>query len=148
MSPFFGMLAVFGVLHVNALRRVPGSATPTDKAALALGLSLVAAGAAHLVRPDLVRPLVPAFLPHPDAIVFVSGLVMLAVAVGLLVPRSRRMAGWAATGLFVAIWPGSIALAIGGEYPAPFPQSPLYHWARIPFHALYVVWALWVARGR
>ena len=139
------MLAVFGLLHLPRLRGWPGGREPGQKAAGALGLALVLAGLAHFVRPELFLPMVPSFLPSPELIVLVSGIGELLVGVGLLVPRTRRASGWAAVALFVAIWPGSIYTAISGNYPPGFTQEPLYHWARIPFHLLYVGWALWIA---
>jgi uncharacterized membrane protein len=92
--------------------------------------------------------MVPSFLPAPELIVLVSGIAELAVGVGLLLPRWRRRAGWAAAALFVLIWPGSVYIAISGNYPPEFTQSPLYHWARVPFHVLYIAWGVWIGRGR
>lgn len=148
MTPFFLMLVVYGLLHLPRLRRWPGGPAAWEKAAGALGLGLVLAGGAHFVRPEMFLPMVPPFLPSPELIVLVSGIVELGVGVALLVPRTRRMAGWVAALLFVAIWPGSIYTAISGNYPPGFPTTPLYHWARIPFHALYVAWGVWVGLGR
>lgn len=148
MSPFFFMLALYGLLHLPRLRhRWPGGRAAWEKAAGALGVGLVLAGAMHFVRPDLFVPMVPAFLPAPDLIVLLSGGVELAVGIGLLVPATRRRAGWVAVFLFVAIWPGSIHVALSGNYPSQPTSWPVYHWLRVPFHALYVGWALWVALG-
>ena len=53
-----------------------------------------------------------------------------------------------AAAFFLAIWPGSIHLAISGVYPPEFPQTPLYHWARLPFQLLYIGWGMWIGLAR
>ncbi len=148
MTPFFLMLVVFWALHAPGLRGWPGGPASWEKAAGALGLGLFGSAAMHFLRPDVFVTMVPAGLPSPELIVVVSGIVEFVVGIGLLVSRTRRAAGWASVVLFVAIWPASIYVAFSGTYPTEPTSSPLYHWARVPFHALYVGWALWIARGR
>jgi uncharacterized membrane protein len=148
MSPFFLMLALYGLFHAPGLRRWPGGPQPWQKAAGAMGIALTLAGVAHFIRPDLFLPMVPAFLPAPEVIVLVSGIVELGIGIVLLVPRTRRFGGWASAAFFLAIWPGSIYMAITGVYPPEFPQTPIYHWARLPFQVLYIGWGVWVGMAR
>ena len=59
------------------------------------------AGVAHFVVPERFNPLIPPWLPG-DAIfyTYASGVAELAVAIGLFLPRTRRLAGWGAALLF------------------------------------------------
>ena len=148
MTPFALMCAAYLILRLPRFRRWPGGEEPWEAAAGALGVGLVAAGAMHFVRPALFLAMVPSGLPHPELIVFLSGIVEVGIGILLLTPAWRQVGGWLATLLFLAIWPGSIYVALSGNYPSTPTDSPLYHWLRVPFHLLYVGWALWVARGR
>lgn len=147
MTPFFLMLGVFALLHLPGLRTWPGGARPADKAAGAMGLVILMTGVLHFTDPAPFREMVPPFLPWPDAIVAASGVAEIALAAGLLVPRTRRLAGWFGVLLFVAIWPANVYTAVSGNYPAGFSQSPVHHWLRVPFQLLYIGWAAWTALG-
>ena len=52
--------------------------------------------------------IVPPALPWPRAIVLVSGVLELLGAVGLLWPRTRRLAGWGLFALTVAVTPANV----------------------------------------
>jgi uncharacterized membrane protein len=147
MTPFLLMCALYVLLRRPRAQRWPGGREPWQAAAAALGIGLVVAGVMHFVRPALFEQMVPVGLPRPDLIVFLSGVVEVGVGALLLMPGRRHLGGWCATLLFLAIWPGSIYIAISGNYPSTPTAEPLYHWLRVPFHLLYVAWALWVARG-
>lgn len=148
MVPFVLMCALYVILRSPPMRRWPGGPEAWQAAAAALGVGLVVAGVMHFVRPALFEAMVPAGLPSPAGIVFWSGVAEVGVGVVLLTPGRRHLGGWIATALFLAIWPGSIYVAVSGNYPASPTAEPLYHWLRVPFHLLYVGWAVWVARGR
>lgn len=106
---------------------------------------LTAAGTLHFVLPRPYAEIVPDRLPAPYALVYASGVAELACAAGLVVPRTRRLAGWATALLFVAVFPGNVAMALdAGE------RSDAYRWAtylRLPLQIPLVVWAVSVARA-
>lgn len=47
----------------------------------------------------------PPWRPNRTLLVYASGLLKFAVAVGLFVPKTRRMTGWIAIGLLVLFFP-------------------------------------------
>lgn len=116
---------------------------PRTIARFVLGGFLLAAGAAHLLAPELFLVQVPAFLPARELIVLVSGVVELALGAALLAARRWRvLVGWAAAAFFVAIVPGNIGQAITGTDGFGL-GSDLARWLRVLFQPLFVVWALW-----
>jgi uncharacterized membrane protein len=77
-------------------------------------------GVAHFVgmREALIE-MVPPFLPAPELLVDVTGVLELAGAAGLLIPR---LAPWAAGGLtlmLIAIFPANVHLALTGTELEP-----------------------------
>lgn len=113
---------------------------------LAYGLSalLVTTGLAHFLATDAFRPLIPGRLGSPDSWVYGSGLAELACATAVAVPRTRRVGGYAAAALFVAVFPGNVQMALDAGARSAAYQVLTY--ARLPLQVPLVVWAIAVAR--
>jgi len=119
----------------------PLGAGPGARAGLA-GL-LGVAGVAHFVRPAPFARIVPRALGRPEPWVAASGVAELACATGLLAPRTRRPAALAAAGLFVAVYPANLVMAVqalrSDRGPGWYRAAVL---ARLPLQAPLVLWAL------
>ena len=80
------------------------------KDAIALAGLFLTSGTLHFVRPQPFESIVPKRLPSPRALVYASGAAEIACAVGLLVPRTRRVAGLASAALLVAVLPANVTM--------------------------------------
>lgn len=78
---------------------------------LALATILLVAGTGHFRSTADFRAQVPPFLPAPDVIIWVSGVIELLLALGLLFLRGQRRAqvGLAAAVFFIIIFPGNLS---------------------------------------
>ena len=104
---------------------------------------LLAAGIGHFVRTEEFLGQVPSFLPARTAIVYVSGVVEIALAGALVgLPRHRVKVGWVTAGFFVLVFPGNIYQAIAGTETFGL-DSPGVRWLRLTFQPIFVAWALW-----
>lgn len=114
----------------------------------AMFLFMVASGIGHFAVTDAYAAMVPAALPWPRALVYISGVAELAGGIGLMVPwpRLRRAAAWGIVALLVAVFPANINMAANHISPAGMHLSNAALWARLPFQALFVAWAWWLAR--
>ena len=93
------------------------------------------------MRKDLIA-MVPPSLPRPNLLVFATGILELAGAVGLLVETTRF---WAACGLILlmaAMLPANVSGARRGIEIRGHRVTPL--WLRVPMQALFIVWAWYV----
>lgn len=117
--------------------------------ALGLAALLGAAGAAHFVVPDGYAAIVPRALPAPRLWVYGSGVAELGCAALLVAPRTRRLGGWAAAVLLVAVFPANVQMALDGGVPGAsgLLGSPVAVWLRLPLQVPLVWWAVAVARG-
>jgi uncharacterized membrane protein len=61
-----------------------------------------------------------------------------------VVPRTRRLAGWATAALFVAVFPGNVQMALDASDRSALYRAATY--ARLPVQVPLVVWAVQVAR--
>lgn len=113
---------------------------------LLLAVAMVAVGVLHFVQPAGFVRIVPAFLPTPLALVLLSGAAEILGGLGLLVPRTRRLAAWGLIALYIAVFPANVNMAIHQIPLGEAPVSPWILWLRLPFQALFIAWAYWLSR--
>ena len=111
-------------------------------AGVALGTLLLVTGTLHFVVPGAYASIVPGFLGAPRFWVALSGVAELGCAVGLLVPRTRAVTGWATAALFVAVFPANVQMAVDALQGQ---GSVLLAWGRLPLQVPLVLWAVYVA---
>ena len=106
-------------------------------------------GTLHLVSPRTYERIVPRLLGHAHEIVTLSGVVELVCAVLLVVPRTRRLGGWATALVLVAVFPANVQMALdGGVRGAGFPfDNAAVAWARLPLQPLLIWWVLLATGG-
>lgn len=102
-------------------------------------------GTLHFVTEKFFVAIVPRGLPKPRLLVQVSGAAELAGAAGVLIPRTRRLAGKGLIALLVAVFPANVNMAVNAER---FKQVPAWAlWARLPLQFVAIAW-VWAATQR
>ncbi|WP_035916792.1 DoxX family protein [Knoellia sinensis] len=84
---------------------------PLDKATIGLATLFLTSGTTHLVRPQVFEGIVPKVLPKRRELVYVSGVAEIVCALGLLHPRTRKVAGLASAALLVAVFPANVQMS-------------------------------------
>jgi uncharacterized membrane protein len=107
-----------------------------------LAVFFVVAGSYHFVNPKPYLSMMPSYLPWPEGLVRLSGVAEIMGGVGVLLPRSRRFAGWGLIALLVAVFPANLNVAIHGWPGVDLPKWIL--WLRLPFQ---IVFSWWVYRA-
>ena len=116
--------------------------TPATRNLVAL---LASAGTLHFLAPRSFDTIVPRNLPGgPRAWTYLSGAAELAVAAAVAAPRTRKAGALAAAGLFAAVFPANVKMAIDWRNRPALPRAVAY--ARLPLQLPLVLWALKVAR--
>jgi uncharacterized membrane protein len=88
-----------------------------------MGAFYVLAGMNHFRAPEFYLPIMPPYLPWHAQLVFLSGVAEVIVGVGLLMPRTRVLAAWAAIALLLAVYPANIHMALADVPVGDPPQS-------------------------
>lgn len=100
----------------------------------------------HLVWPaPFVRTVpawLPAWLPGPAWLVAASGVALLAGAVGLRVPATRRAAAWGLVALLAAVLPANVEMLRAAAARGAPPLLLALFWARLPLQPL-LAWWVW-----
>jgi len=118
----------------------------SDRSPLLLAGLLATAGVTHFVAPRQYDATIPRALPGaPRTWTYASGAAELALAAGVAMPRTRRLAGLATAAFFVGVFPANVKMAVDWRNrPAPLKAAAL---ARLPLQVPLVLWARGVARS-
>jgi uncharacterized membrane protein len=105
-----------------------------------LGCLFIAAGAAHFIWTQTYASIVPDYMPAHRELVLISGAAEIAGGLGVLVPRTRRVAAAGLAILLVAVFPANMWMAQNRERFPGIPASLL--WGRLPMQVPLIWWAL------
>jgi uncharacterized membrane protein len=122
------------------------SRAPLPKDVALLAGIFTTSGVVHLVKPEVFEPLMPSWVPAHDEVILWSGVAELACAAGLLVPATRRPAGWASAAVLVAVFPGNLTMA-GDALRTRSTRFKAVALARLPLQLPMVRTALRAARN-
>ena len=103
----------------------------------------------HLMNPGFYLTIMPPDLPNPEWLNVLSGLAEIVLGVYILEPRTRVYAAWGIIALLIAVFPANVYVAlenVGLPDATPGTGNPVVNWLRLPFQALFIVWAWWYTR--
>jgi uncharacterized membrane protein len=147
MAPLFILVISFLVLRAVGLLGVRRLSSWKAAGLLAVVIMFLFTGATHFtpMKHDYAAML-PGFVPMKVSIIYVAGALQILGAVGLLVPRTRRLAGICLALLLVAMFPGNVYAALNdvpfrGEAPTPL-------WLRTPIQLFFIGMVLWTSTNR
>ncbi len=147
MKPLIVLLAAFGVSLV-LLYMMHGQWEVALSGRIAMSLMLMVTAIAHFAFAKGMTMMVPAFIPMKKEIVYLTGVIEIVAAVGLLVPGLYRLTGWLLIVFFVLMFPANIYAAVkrvnyqAGRYDGP---GKAYLWFRAPLQLLFIVWTYYSA---
>jgi uncharacterized membrane protein len=106
-----------------------------------LAAVFLGSGTLHFLSPAPFLKIMPPYLPHPLALLHVSGVAEIAGGLGLLVQQTRRAAAWGLVALLVAVWPANLYMAMSHVgLPGVLGQS-WAQWLRVPLQIPLILWA-------
>jgi len=110
---------------------------------VAMSAMLLFTAAAHFAFSRGMAMMLPDFMPYKTAIVFLTGGIEIAAAVGLFIPNFRLVAAWLLIAFFILVLPANIYAAFKHvDYQkATFDGSGLpYLWFRVPLQVFFIAW--------
>jgi len=114
--------------------------------AMAIMLSFTAIG--HFMFTEGMAAMIPDFLPMKVGLVYLTGIVEILLAIGLLVPKTTRISAWVLILFFLLILPANINAAIEninyqtGELNG---NGLDYLWFRVPLQLFFIAWVYFAA---
>lgn len=111
----------------------------------ALAVFFLYAGVLHFIKDDAFAAIVPPLLPFPFVIVWITGLIEIVLAIGLLCPHFRKNAGIAFAPYLLAVLPANIYMAMAGIPLGESLASPTALWVRVALQFPLIALILWAA---
>ncbi|MEO1023758.1 MAG: hypothetical protein AAFW89_14540 [Bacteroidota bacterium] len=110
----------------------------------------VFAGAYHFMNPAFYYPLIPDYLPFPEVINTVSGVVEILLGIGVLFKPTRTPSAYSIVAMLVAFIPAHIHfLQIGSCADVGLCVPEWISWIRLlVIHPLLIAWALSIRNRR
>jgi uncharacterized membrane protein len=115
------------------------------RAAAVAGLALLFffTGLGHFVETEAMAQMLPSWVPVRVAVVYLTGVLEWAIALGFLIPEARRSAGWMAIGVLIAFFPANIYAAVNFVPMGDHALGPVYLLVRAPLQLGIALWAYW-----
>src|SRR5690606_4359258 len=110
---------------------------------IAMSVMLLFTAVGHFAFTEGMAMMIPTFVPFKEETVYLTGVVEIAAAAGLLVPRLSRLTAWLLIVFFILVLPANIyAALVHVDYQnATFDgQGPSYLWFRIPLQLFFIIW--------
>jgi len=105
------------------------------------------AGINHFVNPSFYLPLIPTYIPYPETINWVSGVIEIALGIGVAFPKTRKSALLLIILMLIAFIPSHVYfIQIGACAGEGSLCTPVWvAWVRlVPVHPLLMLWAWYV----
>lgn len=110
---------------------------------MALGAFLAFAGYSHFSNSAEFTAQVPPFLPNPELIIYVSGVVEILLGTSLIfLKKYRDYVGLATAAFFIAIFPGNLSQYFNHVDGFGL-DTDSARAIRLVFQPVLVVWAIW-----
>jgi uncharacterized membrane protein len=144
MASFFVLVISFLILRGVGWLGVKRLSSWRHAGRGALVIMLLFTGVSHFtsMKYDFAA-MIPAPLPNDLWVIYLTRALEIAGAIGLLIPRTRKLAGVCLAVYLVAVFPANVYAALNevplrGEAPAPF-------WVRTLMQLLYIGMVWWTS---
>jgi uncharacterized membrane protein len=119
-----------------------------DAAVIGLALLFLFTGSGHFLQTEPMTQMLPPWVPAPVALVYLTGVLEFAIAIALILPDTRRQAGWIAAVVLVLFFPANIYAAVNHVPMGGHAWGPAYLLVRAPLQFAILAWVYWFAIRR
>jgi uncharacterized membrane protein len=103
-----------------------------------MALFFIIAGTSHFTNGSFYLAIMPSILPHPLALVYLSGAFEILGGIGVLVPVCRRWAGYGLIALLIAVFPANIKM-FADHFHEGFSLVTTALFLRLPLQLVFIV---------
>ena len=121
---------------------------PDLRGRIALAAVMAFAASGHFVQTEPMSQMLPPWVPMRVPIIWATGVLELAIAAALLVPRLARLNGTFLIVYLILIFPSNVYAAVERVPMGGHAMGPKYLWARAPLQLILIVWTWWFAVRR
>ena len=97
------------------------------------------AGLNHFRKPKLYSRMIPAYIPFPKQMNYLSGIAEVLLGIGLCIPATSSIAAWGIIALLIAVFPANIYMYTNEKAAMNLPKWLLL--VRLPLQLALIIWA-------
>lgn len=143
------LILTLPLLAHHLVRRAAPPAAHEAAAAWGLGLLFLFTASGHFVQAEAMTLMLPPWVPQRLALVHATGVLEIAIAIGLFTRRWRTAAAFAAAAVLVAFFPANVYAALQHAPMGGHAWGPAYLLVRAPLQVILLTWTWWfLLRGR
>ena len=142
MKPLSILLGAFAVSLI-AVKFLGGEFDFSLAGRIAMSVMLIFTTIGHFVFIQGMTMMMPDFMPFKKEIVYLTGVIEFAAAIGLLIPAIERLTAWLLILFFILILPANINAAIKKidyQKGTTSGNGLNYLWFRIPLQIFFIAW--------
>lgn len=150
MKPFFILITVF-VLYLFITRFNHGEYHHFISGRVAMSVMLLFTAIGHFKYVNGMEMMVPDLMPFKKVMVYFTGLLEIAFAIGLLYSPTLKLTGWILIAFLILVMPANIKAAkahIDYQKATLNGPGPKYLWFRIPLQLFFIAWVWFFALYR
>ena len=106
----------------------------------AMSVMLLMTGIAHFTRTEAMAEMLPDFVQFKTALIFFTGIVEIATAIGLLFKKSARLSSILLIVFFICVLPANIIGSIKQVQLGGMEAGRSYLYFRIPLQIFFIWW--------
>ena len=147
MKPLIVLLVSFA-LALIATKLIGNDFDIALSARIAMSIMLVFTAIAHFAYTKGMVMMMPGFIPYKKEIVYLTGIIEICAATGLLIPNFRVLTAWLLIIFFVLLIPANINAAtrhIDYQKGSFDGKGVVYLWFRVPLQILFILWTYFAA---
>lgn len=129
------------LLPVLVARAIDDAVKTLVGGVLGIALAFAFFGVGHFVQTEAMIQMLPPFVPFATPLVYATGFLELVIALALVYPATRRLAGFAAIAILVGFFPVNVFAAFNHTGMGGHVWGPVYLLIRAPLQALLIWWA-------
>jgi uncharacterized membrane protein len=147
MKPLFVLLGSFVIILI-ILKSVFGGFDFSLSGRIAMSVMLMFTSAGHFAFPKGMALMIPDFFPFKKILVYITGIIEISAAAGLLIHPLLRLTAFLLIAFFVLILPANINAALNHidyQKGTNDGNGTSYLWFRIPLQVFFIGWTYFFA---
>lgn len=140
-------LLVVPLLVGTAVNRLAGRTVADVHLLGCIGIALVFGftGMGHFMLTEPMAKMLPPWVPGRIPLVYATGVLEIAAALAVLIPRLRKLVGWGLIAMLILFLPVNIYAAINRIEMGGHEWGPIYLLIRVPLQLILIGWTWWMA---
>ncbi|MDO5970334.1 DoxX family protein [Flavivirga aquimarina] len=142
MKPLIVLISASLIL-LFALKIITGKPDLIFSARIGMSIMLLFTALGHFIFSEGMALMVPSIVPFKKQIVYFTGVIEIAAAIGLHIPKLRLVTAWLLIIFFILVFPANIRASLENinYQKATYNGNGLtYLWFRVPLQILFIVW--------